>query len=151
MSMETMRMLEMVVDTVGLVICLAAITLVIRSRRYHCRRSGSGPRTTVTDFRDLLDARRIGQEAETAFGAIAAAVTAHRQQFMSAIEHAAPDMAPLTTARQEDVAPVNTPAANSAPWHREGHDAGKLSPQTAPATMHLARKIRQRQQSRHLH
>ncbi len=151
MSMEAMRLLEMGVDAAGLMICLATIALVIRSRRHRCRRSNEGRRTTAADFGDLLEASRIGQEAENAFGAIVATVAAHRQQLMSAIEHAAPGIAPPAAERQEDVLPVNTPAAGSARWRREDHGGEVSALQTTPATVHLARKIRQRQQSRHLH
>lgn len=149
--METMTMLEMMVDGVGLVICLATITLVIRSRRQY-RDSAEVPAPPpATDFSELLVAHRIEQEAENAFAAIVATVSTHRQQLMTAIEHAAPESISPATACQEDADPVNTPAAAEAHGRRDERDGGEWSSQAAPATLHLARKIRQRQQERHLH
>lgn len=133
MTTELMPMLELAVDAAGLVICLAAVAMVVRSRRM----IRQAPRTA--DFRSVMDTRNVGQAADSAFSAIVAVVDAQRRQFMDSIEGRGASLA----AAPADGARPRRPGVS------DGVDADAAAA-SAPATLSLARKIRQRQEARSL-
>ncbi|MFH1982220.1 MAG: hypothetical protein ABIL58_10255 [Pseudomonadota bacterium] len=147
MPTEILTILEMAVDGVALVICLASVALIFRSQRLYRRQLALRPMMPA-NFHTMMDSRRIGQVAENAFSSIITAVDAHRQQFMAAVEDAAPMHFSAARAAASEAQAAASPLDDWPPKDDPSHEPPV---QHAPATMSLARKIQQRQQNRRIH
>lgn len=133
MTTDILTILEMAVDGAGILICVASILLILRSRRI-CGPQTAFSRARPTDFHSIMERRSIGQAAENAFSAIIAAVDLQQKRFMTALDGGEPP-----SFSEKFVAPIEdaSPADRVVP----SPSADLLS----PAAMALARKIQQRQ------